>query len=718
MSCPGTWQSSVAVGGSATVVTYAGVAEPRTLGAGGGHGCYVQTCSSTYGAGGQGGGRIYLSSAERMSFANATISADGAGGAYYSFYYSGYYYPAGGGGSGGSVLIKAPSIRGAATISADGGAPAGSSTRLSGGGAGGRIGIHVMSAIIPAAVTCSAAGGTASGSACAGSAGTIFLNSSTQTTLLIDNADANDASGTYTPLPVDGDLDGTDVSVVRNSNVQISNETAGFRARRFWIDSSSEMSGSVLHLTARNASIEGDLTGTLLARITVLTNLDVTSSARLECAGCAIDIITPVLWLAGQVDCGSLDVETDVASIEGDVTSTLLARMNSLSYLDITGSASFEGTACTTDIRAPVLRLAGQLECGSLRVTVQEHASVSGAVDATGSVTVQVQDTLNLSGAISADEFIRIRVNETLEFSGAIDAGGSVAIRVPDAPHFSGDIDAGGSVAVRVQAAMDLSGAISADDFILIRVNKTLEFTGAIDAGGSVAIQVPHAPQFSGDIDAGDSVAIRVQAAMDLSGAISVGESILIRGNQTLHISGAIDAGDDVTIQVPEALDLGDASSLEMYELVMIAHNITASGAITSQQGIDVIARQRLVTVSSSGTACTGLRCTLQLRARELLLDGPLVGGDISVISDGNMAIGASISADALGWDAEEGDGAGESVDSWTSYSSSSYYKSWQSASGSGGGHGGNGGDSCWQGACDRGYVPPPYLLSDDSGLV
>ena len=678
MSCPGTWQSSVAVGGSATVVTYAGVAEPRTLGAGGGHGCYVQTCSSTYGAGGQGGGRIYLSSAERMSFANATISADGAGGgALYSFYYSGYYYPAGGGGSGGSVLIKAPSIRGAATISADGGAPAGSSTRLSGGGAGGRIGIHVMSAIIPAAVTCSAAGGTASGSACAGSAGTIFLNSSTQTTLLIDNADANDASGTYTPLPVDGDLDRTDVSVVRNSNVQISNETAGFRARRFWIDSSSEMSGSVLHLTARNASIEGDLTGTLLARITILTNLDVTSSARLECAGCAIDIITPVLWLAGQVECGSLDVETDVASIEGDVTSTLLARMNSLSYLDITSSASFEGTACTTDIRAPVLRLAGQLECGSLRVTVQEHASVSGAVDATGSVTVQVQDTLNLSGAISADEFIRIRVNETLEFSGAIDAGGSVAVRVRDAPLFSGDIDAGGSVAVRVQAAMDLSGAI----------------------------------------DAGGSVAVRVRDALDLSGAISA-ESILIRGNQTLHISGAIDAGDDVTIQVLEALDLGDASSLEMYELVMIAHNITASGAITSQQGIDVIARQRLVTVSSSGTACTGLRCTLQLRARELLLDGPLVGGDISVISDGNMAIGASISADALGWDAEEGDGAGESVDSWTSYSSSSYYKSWQSASGSGGGHGGNGGDSCWQGACDRGCLPPPYLLSDDSGLV
>ena len=254
---PGTWQSSVALGGSATVATYAGVAEPRTLGAGGGHGCYYQSCSSSYGAGGQGGGRIYLSSAERMTLDGATISANGAGGSFYSFNVGyGAYYPAGGGGSGGSVLIKAPSMQGGAMISADGGAPAGSSTRLSGGGAGGRIGIHASSSEVPSTLTLSAAGGTASGSACAGSAGTIFLNSSAprQTSLLIDNANANVASSTYTPLPVDGGIDLTDVSIVRNSNVKISDETVGFRARRLWIDSSSEMSGSILKATRRRAT--------------------------------------------------------------------------------------------------------------------------------------------------------------------------------------------------------------------------------------------------------------------------------------------------------------------------------------------------------------------------------------------------------------------------------------------------------------------------------
>ena len=118
-----------------------------------------------------------------------------------------------------------------------------------------------------------------------------------------------------------------------------------------------------------------------------------------------------------------------------------------------------------------------------------------------------------------------------------------------------------------------------------------------------------------------------------------------------------------------------------------------------------MVARQQLVVASSADTDCTELRCALLLRAQELLLDGPLTGGDISVISDGNMAIGASISADAMGWDAEQGDGAGESVDSWTGSSSSSYRRDDQSASGSGGGHGGNGGDSCWQGACNRAFA-------------
>ena len=78
------------------IATYAEVTEPRALGAGGGHGCYYRSCSSSYGAGGQGGGRIYISSAKAMTLDGAAISADGADGAFYSFN-AGYgtYNPAG-----------------------------------------------------------------------------------------------------------------------------------------------------------------------------------------------------------------------------------------------------------------------------------------------------------------------------------------------------------------------------------------------------------------------------------------------------------------------------------------------------------------------------------------------------------------------------------------------------------------------------------------------
>ena len=78
------------------------------------------------------------------------------------------------------MLIEAPSMRGDATILADGGAPMGDSTRLSGGGGGGRIAVHVSSTKVRADLTLSASGGTASGTACAGGAGTGFVNSSTR----------------------------------------------------------------------------------------------------------------------------------------------------------------------------------------------------------------------------------------------------------------------------------------------------------------------------------------------------------------------------------------------------------------------------------------------------------------------------------------------------------------------------------------------------------
>ena len=108
--------------------------------------------------GGRGGNKgRFATDAGMLSMTEQT--ADGADGGTYYWYSCGSYYSAGGGGSGGSVLIDAPSMRGDATVSADGGAPAGLSTGLSGGGGGGRVGIHVSSTNVPAEIICSALGG-------------------------------------------------------------------------------------------------------------------------------------------------------------------------------------------------------------------------------------------------------------------------------------------------------------------------------------------------------------------------------------------------------------------------------------------------------------------------------------------------------------------------------------------------------------------------------
>ena len=85
----GSYQSSLAQGGSATTVTDADVTEPRAFGSGGGHGCYYRSCDSAYGAGGAGGGRIFISSAEAVTFSGAVISADGADGGEYAWTYCG-----------------------------------------------------------------------------------------------------------------------------------------------------------------------------------------------------------------------------------------------------------------------------------------------------------------------------------------------------------------------------------------------------------------------------------------------------------------------------------------------------------------------------------------------------------------------------------------------------------------------------------------------------
>ena len=522
--------------------------------------------------------------------------------------YNQQFYVAGGGGSGGSVLIRAGSIYGDATVSAAGGNPAGSASHtggLSGGGGGGRIGILISgpdptpaptpvpsiaecptapsysvmacasfggscyssqaacsadlgfyegdgcgrgcgccykqptsqptfapssgptvvpgnpSALpvpsptmapvlpptpapsvaplpqptaaptstsmtaLPSAVTTSASGGTDSSAACGGSAGTIFVQSGAEKSLLVNSENTNRDDDTYTPLPVDGDLDTVDVSIRRMSHVKISDESTGFHVGSLWLDSTSQITGDTLKLSAHNASLQGDVESSSHTQLVVVSKLRLLRDALLECTDSACSI---------ELEAGTLVLDE------------------------------------STDIQGDVLDL-----------VVGGHAIMNGAVDIEDSVT--------------------IRVNESL----------------------------------------------------------TLKSTSEISAEGLV-------------ISAGSVIA---------SGDVAIVESLAVTATDYL--------------------------------------NVTREGAL----------------------ACSDLMCTLQLRSHDMCLDGPVTGGDINVTSRRGMRVSATISADAMGYGAEAGDGNGESINSWTNYVSSSttQYIDEQSSAGSGAGHGGNGGDSCWQGA-------------------
>ena len=87
--------------------SYGSSSDPRTFGSGGGRGCYYYgSCTSQYGAGGRGGGRIYMNASTIEIASGATVSADGTQGATYSSYVGG------GGGSGGSILMETCNMSG------------------------------------------------------------------------------------------------------------------------------------------------------------------------------------------------------------------------------------------------------------------------------------------------------------------------------------------------------------------------------------------------------------------------------------------------------------------------------------------------------------------------------------------------------------------------------------------------------------------------------
>ena len=115
----------------------------------------------------------------------------------------------------------------------------------------------------------SAAGGTSPEQACGGGAGTILVHSSSEHSLLIDSENANRDDDTYTPLPVEDDLESIDVSITHNSHVKLVDESAGFRVRSLWLDGTSVMTGDTLTLSAENASLQGDVESVSQAQLIV-----------------------------------------------------------------------------------------------------------------------------------------------------------------------------------------------------------------------------------------------------------------------------------------------------------------------------------------------------------------------------------------------------------------------------------------------------------------
>jgi hypothetical protein len=152
--------------------TYDSISQPEFFGSGGGN-------YSPYSLGGAGGGAFRLSVTGLLQN-DGVISANGGNG-------SGL---GGGGGAGGSIWITAGTLAGSGSITANGGSGAGS---VGGGGGGGRIAIYPTADQLTGAI--SAYGG---GGAYVGGAGTIYVQTNSQTSQLILDNDGQ--YGVSTPI--------------------------------------------------------------------------------------------------------------------------------------------------------------------------------------------------------------------------------------------------------------------------------------------------------------------------------------------------------------------------------------------------------------------------------------------------------------------------------------------------------------------------------------
>ena len=229
---------------------------------------------------------------------------------------------------------------------------------------------------------------------------------------------------------MDGDLDSVDVSITRTSHVQISDETTGFHVRSLWLDSTSELTGGTLKLSARNATLQGDIQSTSLTELSVSAELRLLSGALLQCTAtaCVLELMSGTLMLQDSTDIqgdvldlvvgdharigGTVDVD-DTVTIQ--VTNTLTLQSASAIAADVLdiSAGSIIASGEVTIVEALTMRAIaslnvtsdGELECTALMCVIQLRAhdtNVQGPLTG-GDINITSTGSMSISGTISAD---------------------------------------------------------------------------------------------------------------------------------------------------------------------------------------------------------------------------------------------------------------------------------------------------------------------------
>ncbi|MGB1592139.1 MAG: hypothetical protein ACPIOQ_05240, partial [Promethearchaeia archaeon] len=413
--------------------SYGSSSDPRTFGSGGGRGRYYYgSCTSQYGAGGRGGGRIYMNASTIEIASGATVSADGTQGATYSS------YAGGGGGSGGSILMETCNMSGGGIVRASGGA----SVLGSGAGGGGRISIRALIDVSAELTVIASGGASSSPYTCAGAAGTVYAVHDTSSRLIFDNNDNSVATTTLTPFPPD--LSGVHLSqimILRKTYVGLRQAETNndVRASSLKLDASSKVTGDTVIIDVRDATIEGSIAGTSEVWLHNSQSgaglLTAHSGSSMTCSGCALrmSLSGSNVSLHGSITTATVEVKSlQSISHTGTLTVSGVALTIAVDAASIAGTVECTGAACSILVSAnATLQLRGSLSCTNGKCSVSLHsggdlnstASMSCAGNSQCLVDIASGSSALLGGSIAGSD-IRMLVAGSLQIQGLVSTSG------------------------------------------------------------------------------------------------------------------------------------------------------------------------------------------------------------------------------------------------------------------------------------------------------